>query len=184
MTNINPDIVLYHSTPAKNVNYIKNRGLISNLETRVVTDFNAETYLRDELGWTEEEIEDAKAEEDYWDDVIGEVPEINGRLGLNYHLPIQENAIFFLKEKPDRLLSKDITVLKINAKDIPCRCLEANSLYSDIIFEAYANELGDGGILEAIEEYNQSLRVLDTVPNEYPTEVLCHCDIPPEAIEF
>ena len=183
MTNINPDLYLYHTTPRKNIEYIKKRGLIHDIEARVIRDFDAEDFLRNNSVYNESEIEELKQNEDYWYDLMEEVPKISGRLGINHHLPIQENAVFFYKELPTRV-PKDIAILRINAKNIPCRCLEANAMHSETIFGVYANEFDDQEIPEAVEEYNTSLRLLDTKKNDYTTEVMCHCDIFPDSIEF
>ena len=99
-------------------------------------------------------------------------------------LPIHSEAIFFFKEESDIFYDLEWIVLKIKANLIDCRCMEANMEISDELYDLFSTESGwdEEEEWELIAKYEETLRPLDKKENDYITEVMCKCDIPPELL--
>jgi hypothetical protein len=174
----NPKIHLYHFSPMRNRERVLQQGLDHKEECRV----REKEEVKEKLlrkGVSIEEIE--RFTEEDWEKEFEEDSEIRARENLDYHLPIQADALFFFKEIPPSL-PRGEALFRVRADKIICPCYEANLSLSEEIFDQYILELNED-FTETIEQYQKSIRRLDSRENRYPTEVMCHCNVSPNLIE-
>jgi len=176
---LNPEICLFHHTQPNSLEQILNYGLdpysMKTCERGVYEAAEAEGIT------DEEEIGEWLAE--------CQVPSIHARTELDDALSRRE-SVYFIKNKENMFAHPTInTVVEVPAELIPCKCTEdnyelENELY-DFIYGQYSDwspSTDEEVIWKAIEKVEASMRPLDTKKNDYTTEVLCPCHIPPEII--
>lgn len=173
--NKNPEICLYHSTTAKKLPEILTNGL------SIYSSLRCEDPLH-ELA----EEEGIDLESDEYSDMVMECKEFNIRNELDEELGRSE-GVYFVKSESDILDYE--AVIEVPAHLIPCRCIEDNYDLENELYDMIASNYDDWSagtdqedIWEKVDEVKATMRPLDTQENEYVTEVVCPCDIPPEII--
>jgi hypothetical protein len=171
----NPLVCIYHSTTEDRLSDILQNGLNPSSTKRCE---EVLMEVAESEGLSEEEITELK--------VSCESPSIRTRQELDELLG-REDGVYFVKDKKD-IIERE-AVVEVPAERLQCRCIEdnydlENELY-DLLFQSYSVNYpmpSQEEIWDLTERIENSVRPLDDKDNEYVTEVICPCKIPPDII--
>ncbi len=104
---------------------------------------------------------------------------------ISQFIPDYGNSTFFFKEFEDitNIEDNDI-ILRVRADKISCLCFEANYEVAGVIFDYLMGYAPYFARDELASFYLESYHPLNSAKNDYITEVIVKCDIPPYIIEY
>lgn len=121
------------------------------------------------------------------DDIAKIDPFINARKMLWEKFPDHLNSVFLWKDEPMEMYTIRGFPVEVVADKIPCKCKEANFKLATRLWKLYMKKsigknISQTRIERAERRYEDSVRPLDDIKNDYDTEVMCPCHIPVKAM--